>query len=120
MRLRGNHYSAIEDRRGNITITRLVDGASVFLQGDDAIEFLDNHRILDTIEYPSGPFKTSEEHVDACLDQYDNVMLTLLKCPNCGNSVSYSQNVRVMARCIECHTLFEANNAERISQFGLR
>ena len=74
MRLLGNKYSAIEDGQGNITITRKVDGATCYLQGDDAIEFMDNHRILDAIEYPSGPFKTPAEHVDACLDAYDEVM----------------------------------------------
>jgi len=74
MTLSGNKYSAKEDRMGNVLITRKADGATCYLQGDDAIEFLDNHRILDAIEYPSGPFKTSAEHVDACLDAYDAVM----------------------------------------------
>ncbi len=74
MRLNGNHYSAVEDRMGNVTILRKSDMATVYLQGDDAVEFLDNHRILYAIEYPSGPFKTSAEHVDACLDAYDEVM----------------------------------------------
>ena len=72
--MRGNKFSAIQDRIGNWTITRLSDGASVYLQGDDAIEFSDNHRILDAITYPSGPFKTYEGHVDACLDAYTDVM----------------------------------------------
>jgi hypothetical protein len=74
MRLNGNHYSAREDRMGNVTILRKSDMKTVYLQGDDAIEFVDNHRILDAIEYPSGPFKTLAEHVDACLDAYDEVM----------------------------------------------
>lgn len=74
MALNGNHYSAIQDQTGNITITRKRDMASCYLQGDDAVEFIDNHRILDAIEYPSGPFKTQAEHVDACLDAYDEVM----------------------------------------------
>ena len=72
--LRGNKFSAVENRAGNWTITRLADGASVYLQGDDAVEFADNHRILDTIEYPSGPFKTSAEHIDACLNAYEVIM----------------------------------------------
>lgn len=73
--MRGNHYSAVQDRQGNWTITRFSDMAQCYLQGDDAIEFTDNHRILDAITYPSGPFKTYEEHVDACLDMYDPVLL---------------------------------------------
>ena len=74
MRLNGNRYSAVEDRMGNVTILRKSDMKTVYLQGDDAVEFLDNHRILDAIEYPSGPFQTAAEHVDACLDAYDEVM----------------------------------------------
>ena len=72
--MRGNKFKAVEDRWGNVTITRFSDGASVLLQGDDATEFIDNHRILGAIDYPSGPFKTPEEHIDACLDQYTDVM----------------------------------------------
>lgn len=74
MRLSGNTYSAITDRMGGVLIRRKTDGASCYLQGDEATEFLDNHRILDAIEYPSGPFKTSQEHVDACLGDYDHVL----------------------------------------------
>jgi hypothetical protein len=59
---------------GSVTILRKSDMKTVCLQGDDATEFVDNHRILDAIEYPSGPFKTLAEHVDACLDAYDEVM----------------------------------------------
>lgn len=72
--MRGNKFSAVQNRMGHWTITRLSDGASVYLQGDDAIEFTDNHRILDAIEYPSGPFKTAADHIDACLDCYEEVM----------------------------------------------
>ena len=72
--MRGNKFSATRDRMGNWTITRLSDMASVYLQGDDAVEFTDNHRILDAIEYPSGPFKTAAEHIDACLDAYETIM----------------------------------------------
>jgi len=74
MTLIGNKYTAREDRLGNITITRKTDGATCLLQGDDAIEFIDNHRILGAIDYPSGPFRTPQEHVDACLDMYDGVL----------------------------------------------
>ena len=74
MILNGNHYSAKTDGLGNVTILRKSDLASIYLQGDDAIEFVDNHRILDAIEYPSGPFQTAAEHVDACLDQYDEAI----------------------------------------------
>jgi hypothetical protein len=74
MKLNGNHYSSKSDRFGNVTITRKSDLATVYLQGDEAVEFDDNHRILDAIDYPSGPFNTLAEHVDACLDAYDEVM----------------------------------------------
>lgn len=74
MTLNGNHYSAKEDRMGNVLITRKSDLKTVYLQGDDAVEFLDNHRILDAIEYPNNLFKTGAEHVDACLDAYDDVL----------------------------------------------
>jgi len=74
--MRGNHYSATQDRMGNWTIRRLSDMASAYLQGDDAVEFTDNHRILDAITYPSGLFKTYEEHVDACLSEYDTILQT--------------------------------------------
>lgn len=74
MRLNGNHYSAVEDRMGNVIITRKRDMASVYLHGDDAVEFIDNHRVLQAIDYPSGPFKTQAEHIDACLDAYDEVI----------------------------------------------
>jgi hypothetical protein len=74
MSLIGNHYSAKQDRMGNWTITRLSDLASVYLQGDDAVEFTDNHRVLGAETYPNRIFKTAAEHVDACLDCYDVVM----------------------------------------------
>lgn len=73
--MRGNNFSAVQDRMGHWTVTRLSDGASVYLQGDDAVEFSDTHRILDAIEYPSGPFETAEQHIDACLDAYESVMV---------------------------------------------
>ena len=73
MRLNGIHFSTRDDSRGNVTITRKTDLATIYLQGDEAIEFIDNHRILDAIEYPSGPFTTAAEHIDACLDVYSDV-----------------------------------------------
>lgn len=72
--LAGNKYVAKEDRMGHVTITRKTDGASVYLQGDDAVEFLDNHRILGTDTYPNHLFKTLADHVDACLDAYDHIL----------------------------------------------
>jgi hypothetical protein len=72
--MRGSRFSATQDRIGNWTIIRVSDGASCYLQGDDAIEFSDNHRILDAIEYPSGPFQTLAEHIDASLSEYETVM----------------------------------------------
>ncbi len=101
--LLGNKYTAREDQMGNVLITRKADGAYCYLQGDDAIEFLDNHRILGAIEYPSGPFGTSAEHVDACLDQYDDVMSDssdsspLLDCL-CGHIELHHQETQ----CIKC------------------
>ena len=74
MRLNGNHYSAKSDSFGGVIITRKRDLKTVYLQGDDAVEFVDNHRILDAIDYPSGPFVSQAEHVDTCLDCYDEVM----------------------------------------------
>lgn len=74
MNLYGNHYSALSDRLGNVTITRKRDGATVYLQGDDVEQFMEIHAGLYELEYPSGPFKTREEHVDACLNCYDDVM----------------------------------------------
>ena len=73
MRLSGNHYSAKDDSWGNVTITRRSDLATIYLQGDEATEFIDNHRIFEAFGYPYGPFKTSAEHVDACLDAYAGV-----------------------------------------------
>jgi hypothetical protein len=72
--LRGNKYTAMQDRMGHWTITRLSDGANCYLQGDDAVEFTDNHRLLGAITYPSGPFKTQSQHIDACLSDYDHIL----------------------------------------------
>lgn len=79
--MNGNHYTAEVNRFGHVTIKRLADNASVYLQGDDAIEFCTEYaRFLgwnydgESIVYPSGPFQTEAEHIDACLDQYDGVM----------------------------------------------
>lgn len=64
---------------GNIgaTITRKTDGASVFMQGDDANEIASQMDALDaTAEkgYPIGPFKSYAQHIDAVLDAYDSVL----------------------------------------------
>lgn len=71
MILKGNYFTAKEDKLGNVVITRLSDLATVYLQGDEAVEFIDNHRILDATTYPCGPFQNSKEHVDALLDAYN-------------------------------------------------
>jgi hypothetical protein len=72
--MRGKHFTAIRDRFGNWAITRLSDGASVYLQGDDATEFEDNTRILDAMTYPNRLFKTAEDEIDSCLSEYESVM----------------------------------------------
>ena len=64
MQLNGNHYSAKSDRFGSIAITRKSDLKTVYLQGDEATEVEDNHRILDAIDYPSGPFKVVCQWID--------------------------------------------------------
>jgi hypothetical protein len=73
----GHLYSVWTDRFGNALITRLQDRASVYLQGDDAVEIESQLDALDaTAEkgYPIGPFKDYESHLDAILDAYDTVM----------------------------------------------
>ena len=72
----GNKYKAVI---GNIgaTITRKSDNAEVFMQGDDRDEIESQMDALDaTAEkgYPIGPFKSYEQHIDAILDAYDDVM----------------------------------------------
>jgi hypothetical protein len=73
----GNVYCAVI---GNIgaTVTRKSDGASVWMQGDDAVEIESQMDALDaTAErgYPLGPFKSYEEHLDAVLSAYDEVLV---------------------------------------------
>ena len=73
----GHIYKVQTDRFGNALITRLSDKASVYLQGDDAVEIESQ---LDALEataekgYPIGPFRDFESHLDAILDPYDTVM----------------------------------------------
>jgi hypothetical protein len=57
-----------------ITIVRLSDNATVFLQGDEEGELERQLGALDHIEYPFGPFSDYESHLDVVLDQYDSVM----------------------------------------------
>jgi hypothetical protein len=70
----GGKYESKEDRMGNFTITRKSDGASAYLQGDDANQHRADLEKLDKIKYPSGPFKNYEQHHDAIASQYDDVM----------------------------------------------
>jgi hypothetical protein len=74
--MKGNKFSATQDRMGNWTVRRLTDGAEVYLQGDDAAEFAYGYGLLESksFAYPIGPFKTLEDHVDACLSDYEPVM----------------------------------------------
>lgn len=74
MTLNGNHYRAEEDNFGNVIVFRKRDASTVYLQGEDATEFLLKYQILEVFQYPIGPFQTLAEHVDACLDVYDAVM----------------------------------------------
>lgn len=73
----GYKYRVQTDRFGNALITRLRDKASVYLQGDDAVEVESQ---LDALEataetgYPIGPFPDYASHLDAVLDAYDTVM----------------------------------------------
>jgi len=72
----GNKYKLVI---GNIgaTLTRKSDGKSIFAQGDDAIELESQMDALDaTAErgYPVGPFTSYEQHIDAILDAYDDVL----------------------------------------------
>lgn len=74
----GYKYRAQTDRFGNALITRLHDKASVYLQGDDAVEIESQ---LDALEataqggYPAGPFEDYASHLDTVLDGYDAVMV---------------------------------------------
>jgi hypothetical protein len=73
----GYKYRVQTDRLGNALITRLHDKASVYLQGDDAVEIESQ---LDALEataekgYPIGPFVDYASHLDAILDAYDTVL----------------------------------------------
>lgn len=73
----GYIYRVQTDRFGNALITRLHNKASVYLQGDDAVEIESQ---LDALEataeqgYPTGPFADYASHLDAVLDAYDTVM----------------------------------------------
>ena len=73
----GHKYSVKTDRFGNAEIVRLRDNASVYLQGDDAVEIESQMDALEaTAEngYPIGPFADFESHLDAILDAYDDVL----------------------------------------------
>jgi hypothetical protein len=96
-------YDGIKYRAviGNIgaTITRKSDGASVFMQGDDAVEVESQMDALDaTAEkgYPVEPFQTYAHHVDAVLDAYDSVMRPARIpgiCSKCGQGAEYCKCV---------------------------
>jgi hypothetical protein len=73
----GYKYRVQTDRIGNALITRLSDKASVYMQGDDAVEIESQ---LDALEataengYPIGPFVDYASHLDAILDAYETVL----------------------------------------------
>ena len=74
MTYQGNKFGAIVDRCGFITIVRISDGANCFLQGDDTLDLQESLLKMDSIDYPTGPFQTYEQHLDAVLDQYETIM----------------------------------------------
>src|SRR5215475_8222075 len=63
----GKFYRAVI---GNIgaTITRKSDGASAWMQGNEADQLQTVLDKLETYNYPRGPFKTLAEHTDVILD----------------------------------------------------
>ncbi len=73
----GYMYRVQTDRFGNALITRLRDRASVYLQGDDAVEVesqLDALAATAQAGYPIGPFADYASHLDAILDAYDTIL----------------------------------------------
>lgn len=70
-------YKVTSDRFGNFTIRRHKDGASVYLQGDDAITVREN---LDALERQNkrgfSPANSYEATFDWLCSQYDSVMET--------------------------------------------
>jgi hypothetical protein len=73
----GHKYSVRTDRFGNAVIAQLSDNASVYLQGDDAVEVESQLDALDATAaggYPIGPFQDYESHLDAILSAYDDVL----------------------------------------------
>lgn len=74
MTYHGNAYTVLDDAQGCMVITRLEDGKSCFLQGDDTNELRESITHLESITYPCGPFKSFEQHLDVICDAYDDVM----------------------------------------------
>lgn len=75
MTYKGNRYEAITTGNGAfISIQRRNrhDSTVAFLQGDDASELMTQMEKLERLVYPSGPFASYEQHLDALLDAYDN------------------------------------------------
>lgn len=59
------------DRMGSVTLIRLEDKKTVFLQtGDDADGFLNQQAQLLNFNYPHGPFPCYEAHLDVIIGQY--------------------------------------------------
>ena len=75
-------YEVDEEPWHGIILRRLADGAEVYLQGDDATQILTELEQLDKLwcyreTHPKttrSPFRCFEEHQDAMLSQYDEVM----------------------------------------------
>lgn len=75
--VRIGHKYSLKTNGFGAEIVRLHDGASVFMQGDDAVEIESQMDALEaTAEtgYPKGPFADYESHLDAILDAYDTVL----------------------------------------------
>lgn len=58
------------DDAGNVTLTRLLDGKTVYLQGDDADIFTGAQAKTILNVYPVGPFKCYEQHLDVIIAEY--------------------------------------------------
>lgn len=62
-----------------VCLIRLKDRASVFLQGEDRLKFLDDIEAIDELwaEYadqPFGPYTCQAQHLDALIGNYDHLM----------------------------------------------
>jgi hypothetical protein len=71
MNLLGNRFSAEDDEFQNWTITRLSDGARVYIQGLEALEFINCTGVISALQWPS---QTTKEKIDRLLEYYEPLM----------------------------------------------